>query len=185
MRGLPIRVAELSRGLSRVPCRIPERLYRRLRLVGLSLLFGLLLPGVLMVKPVRAQQGNVDQFMRAKLLHSQKVLEGLTTENFPLIAKHSQDLSLLSQAAAWQVLQTPEYKQHSTEFRRSADALTKAAEAKNLDGAALAYVDVTLKCISCHKYVRGVRMAGSERPSGFRLVAEPRGARPAAVEVRP
>jgi hypothetical protein len=140
---------------------------------------------LLSVVPARAQQGDVDQFMRAKLLHSQKVLEGLTTEDFTMIAKHAQSLSLLSQAAAWQVLQTPEYKQHSTEFRRSADALNKAAEAKNLDGAALAYVDVTLKCINCHKYVRGVRMARNERPSGFKLGAAFEGITPAAIEVRP
>jgi hypothetical protein len=145
---------------------------------------------LLVVVPARAQQGDVEQFMKAKLLHSQKVLEGLATEDFTMIAKHSQDLSLLSQAAAWQVLQTPEYKLHSTEFRRSADALTKAADAKNLDGAALAYVDVTLKCISCHKYVRGVRMAGNERSDGFRLGEIRRGAAQggltsATVEVRP
>jgi cytochrome c556 len=56
-------------------------------------------------------------------------------------------------------LQTPEYSQRSAEFRRAADALTEAARKRNLDGATLAYVDVTTKCVSCHKYVRGVRIA--------------------------
>ncbi|MCO6459590.1 MAG: hypothetical protein J5I93_30110 [Pirellulaceae bacterium] len=122
--------------------------------------------------PGRTQpRDNVDTFMRAKLLHSQKVLEGLTVEDFGMIAKHSQEMSLLSQAAAWNVLQTPEYAQHSGEFRRSADALTKAALAKNLDGAALAYVDVTLKCVNCHRYVRSVRMAQAEPPASIRLGA--------------
>jgi cytochrome c556 len=106
---------------------------------------------------------NVRDFMRAKLSHSQKVLEGLTTEDFDLIAKNSQAMSLLSQATNWQVLQTQEYLQQSQDFRRSADALTEAARKKNLDGAALAYVELTMKCINCHKYVRGVRMAEAER----------------------
>jgi cytochrome c556 len=102
--------------------------------------------------------GNRD-FMRAKLDHAQKVLEGLAMEDHHLIVKHSQELSLLSLAANWQVLQTPEYAQQSLEFRRAVDSLTEAGRKKNLDGAALAYVDVTMKCVNCHKYVRGVRMA--------------------------
>jgi cytochrome c556 len=102
---------------------------------------------------------QVSDFMQAKLTHSQKVLEALALENYDQIAKHSQEMSLLSQAASWQVLQTPEYLQHSIEFRRRADALTQAAKEKNLDGAALAYVEITLKCVQCHKYVRNVRMA--------------------------
>ena len=102
---------------------------------------------------------NVRDFMRKKLVHSQKILEGITTDDLEAVAKHSQDLSLLSQAATWQVLQTPEYLQRSVEFRRAADALTEAAKKRNADGAALAYMDVTMKCVTCHKYVRGVRMA--------------------------
>jgi hypothetical protein len=108
---------------------------------------------------------NVRDYMRVKLGHSQKVLEGLTTEDFDEIAKNSQAMSLLSQATNWQVLQTPEYLQQSQDFRRTADALTEAAKKKNLDGAALAYVELTMKCINCHKYVRGVRMADAEPPN--------------------
>src|ERR1700758_3417083 len=102
---------------------------------------------------------NVRDFMRVKLAHSQKVLEGLATEDFDEIAANAQAMSLLSQATNWQGLQTPEYLQQSRDFRRTADALTDAAKKKNLDGAALAYVELTMKCINCHKYVRGTRMA--------------------------
>ncbi len=105
------------------------------------------------------QRDEVSEFMRLKLDHSQRVLEGLALEDFQMLAKHSQEISLLSQASSWRVLQTPEYLQYSAEFRRTADALTEAARNKNLDGAALRYVDLTLKCVNCHKYVRGVRVA--------------------------
>jgi hypothetical protein len=33
-------------------------------------------------------------------------------------------------------------------------AITEAARNKSLEGAALAYVDATMQCVSCHKYVR-------------------------------
>jgi hypothetical protein len=118
-----------------------------------------------------SQEGPTTKpFMRAKLDHSQKMLEALAMEDFNGMAKESQALSLLSLAASWQVLQTPEYAQQSLEFRRAADAVHNAAEKKNLDGAALAYVQMTMKCVNCHKYVRGVRMAAAEpRASTIRL----------------
>jgi len=105
------------------------------------------------------QPNQVREFMRSKLAHSEQVLGGLVTEDYELIAQHAQHLSLLSQQATWQVLQTPEYLDHSTEFRRAANRLTSAARKKNLDGAALAYVDVTMSCINCHKYVRDTQNA--------------------------
>ena len=52
---------------------------------------------------------DVHSFMQVKLEDSKKVLEGLTIEDFDLIVKNSQAMSLLSEDAIWQVLQTPEY----------------------------------------------------------------------------
>jgi hypothetical protein len=43
------------------------------------------------------------------------------------------------------------------EFQRSINSITEAARKKNLEAAPLAYVDATMKCVSCHKYVRQVR----------------------------
>ncbi|MDX1961585.1 MAG: hypothetical protein SFX18_00440 [Pirellulales bacterium] len=120
-----------------------------------SLIIGGLVGGWAWAKqPEPAPTGNIQDFMRVKLKHSQSILEGLATEDYDKMAKGSQELSLLSLVASWRVLQTEEYVQHSNEFRRAADALRDAAKKKNLDGAALAYVDLTLKCVSCHKYVR-------------------------------
>jgi len=96
-------------------------------------------------------------FMRAKLSHSQKVLEGLALEDFKEIAASSNQLKLLSLDVNWQVMQTEEYIRQSKEFRRAADGLTEAAEKKNLDGAVLAYFQLTQSCVSCHKYVRDQR----------------------------
>ncbi len=113
---------------------------------------------------------DVTAFMRLKLSHSQKILEGIVLEDFRLIEKNAQDVSLLSHDEMWQVFQTPEYLQHSIEFRRSADDVAGAARKRNIDGAALAYMGMTMRCVECHKHVRDVRMAGvpgkSPPPSG-------------------
>jgi len=107
----------------------------------------------------RAAQATVEPdrvagFMRAKLAHSQDVLEGLSLEDFDLIGKGAQELSLVSQDSSWQVLQTEDYARQSAEFRRSCDSLRKAAQEENLDGALLAWMEVTMKCVQCHRYVR-------------------------------
>lgn len=126
--------------------------------------------------PAQAQDENLSKFMREKLTHSQKVLEGLTTENYALIAKHGKELKVLSQAEMWQVLQTPEYLAHSADFRRTAEAMVDAAEKKNLDGASLAYVEMTLKCVNCHKYIKRTKTAQVAPPEELKsLLAERKG----------
>jgi hypothetical protein len=102
---------------------------------------------------------DVAAFMRLKLQHSQKLLEGIALEDFASIEKSAQQLSLLSHEENWRVFTTPEYLRHSEEFRRAVETVREAATKKNVDGAALGYVGMTLNCVQCHKYVRDVRMA--------------------------
>ena len=99
-------------------------------------------------------EDRLSAFMRAKLTHAEKTLEGLTKGDYELIAKHSQAISLLCEDELWSVVQTPEYQERSKEFRRSVDAITEAARKKNLEAATLAYVNATMNCVTCHKYVR-------------------------------
>lgn len=112
---------------------------------------------------IAQQRNDLKDFMRVKLRHSQKVLEGLVLEDFDEVAKNAQELSLLSLAATWQVFETPEYVDYSRKFRNAADALTEAAKQKNLDRATLAFNQVTTRCVECHKYVRGIRMADASK----------------------
>jgi hypothetical protein len=103
-------------------------------------------------EPTRDARG----FMRGKLVHSKAVLESLALEDFGGIARHAEQMKLLSLDANWQVIQSEEYVRHSADFRRSAAALAAAAEKKNLDGAVLAYFQLTQNCVNCHKYVRQI-----------------------------
>jgi len=102
-------------------------------------------------------QEKLSNFMRVKLDHAQQTLEGLSKADFDAIVKHSQAISLLCEDEMWMVMQTAEYRERSNEFRRTVNAITDAARKKNLEAAALAYVDATLKCVSCHKYIRQER----------------------------
>lgn len=102
---------------------------------------------------------STSEIMKMKLDHAQRVLEGIATENYELILANAQKLSRLSQATGWHARQTPEYEAFTVEFRRHADALVKAAKNKNVDAASVAYFQMTISCVSCHKYMRGSKVA--------------------------
>ena len=115
----------------------------------------MLAAGVVVSSAQNKKSRATKEFMRDKLELTQGILEGLAVENIDLILSRSQRLSAMSQQVDWKVFENPDYEQQSIAFRRNVDALTKAAKNKNLDGATLAYVRVTMSCIECHKYVRG------------------------------
>lgn len=102
---------------------------------------------------------KLHQLMQKKLTHSQKVLEGIVLNDYDKITDNAQELILISKAIEWKVLKTPQYEMHSNEFRRSAENVAQAAKNKNIEGATLAYMDMTMVCVRCHKHVREVRQA--------------------------
>lgn len=103
---------------------------------------------------------GTQEAMRLKLGYSEKVLEGISLENYGMIKTNAQRLVALSRLAGWRARQTPEYELFSNEFRRQAEGLVIAANEKNLDAATIAYVQLTFSCTACHKYMRGAKVAG-------------------------
>ena len=92
-----------------------------------------------------------------KLEYSKNVLEGLTLENYDAISKNAKALKRLSEAAEWEVPTIPnatDYVAFTSEFQRHCDELVQKAKDKNIDGATLAYLRLTMNCVKCHKYVR-------------------------------
>jgi hypothetical protein len=102
---------------------------------------------------------DASALMQKKLTHAQKVLEGIAVADLDKIAEHAKELSELSKQAEFKVLKTAQYDLHANEFRRTLDDMQKATRAKNLDAATLAYMDMTMTCVRCHKHVREVRVA--------------------------
>ena len=93
--------------------------------------------------------------MRAKLVGSQSVLDGLVTENFGLIHRGAENMKLISEAVQWPKAEDKVYDHFGHEFRRQCDKLMKQADEKNLEGAHYTYLSMTSTCIDCHNYVRG------------------------------
>lgn len=102
-------------------------------------------------------------YMRKKLEASNQVLEGLCTDDFGLIEQGARRLTEMSTSERWRVTNDPMYRQFSGDFREITQQLVEAAEKKNLDRATLKWVDATMACIDCHRFVRGIRIADSSR----------------------
>ncbi len=111
---------------------------------------------------------DLSHFMRVKLEASGKILEGLAIEDFSLIVQGARQLNAMSKAEKWRVSNDPIYRQFSGDFQRVTQELVEAAQGDNLDRAALKWMDATMGCIECHRYARGMMIAGEyhESPAG-------------------
>jgi hypothetical protein len=101
-------------------------------------------------------------FMQLKLRNAQLILEGVSVKDFKLIESSAETLVLLSQKAQFQMGNIPGYERYGDEFRRTAESLIRLSKDKNLDGAALAYVQLTTNCVNCHRHLREARGNASQ-----------------------
>ncbi len=104
-------------------------------------------------KPAGSRSAH-KEFMRKKLDSAQSILEGLALEDFKRIAKGAAELKAASTSAEFNVINDGFYNAYADKFRRTTEKMTKAARENNVDGATLGYLDMTLSCVECHKYVR-------------------------------
>jgi hypothetical protein len=105
---------------------------------------------------------GLSKFMRQKLEASSTVLEGLCTEDLELVSKGSKVLLQMSHEERWRVSADMLYRRYSNEFSAAVEELLKESEDQDMDGTSLAWVNVTMKCLKCHEWVRGTVIAAEE-----------------------
>ena len=99
------------------------------------------------------------EYMRVKLAASNMVLEGMCTDDMTLVEHGARKLNEMSTSERWRVSNDPMYRQFSGDFREITQQLLSAAEKKNMDRVTLKWMDATMSCIECHRFVRGIRIA--------------------------
>lgn len=102
----------------------------------------------------RNRTEELQRFMRRKLDASNRILEGLATEDSRLVKTGAEALSTMCEAEEWRVSKDVMYRQFSNDFQRGTKLLADAAQAGDLDKALVRWMDVTIQCIDCHKFVR-------------------------------
>lgn len=93
--------------------------------------------------------------MKVKLKRAQALIEALAREDYKALEESAAALGSISKAAEFlRAYKTEEYEFQARVFQRSADTLVEKAKSKNLDGATLAYLDMTRSCVACHSHFR-------------------------------
>ena len=101
----------------------------------------------------------LSKFMRQKLHASNQILEGLCTEDLTMVQEGAKVMTRMSHEERWRVSSDMMYRRYSNEFISAVDELEKDAEANDLNKASLAWVNVTMKCLKCHEWVRNTVVA--------------------------
>ncbi len=123
--------------------------------------------------PPEKQKGSADKqdeparslqrFMRQKLQASSLILEGLCTEDLAMVSESSDTLMKMSHEEHWRVSNDMMYRRYSEQFVHAVEELKSEAEDNDMNGTSLAWVNVTMKCLKCHEWVRNTVLADAEK----------------------
>jgi len=104
------------------------------------------------------QEPEANFWMKKKLEFSQHILAGLATADFDQISKSAKSMNKLSQIERWtRRTNAEEYRTQLQFFRFANDDLVRQAEKKNIEGVSLAFSQLTLTCVNCHKVIRDTK----------------------------
>ncbi len=121
--------------------------------------------GILIVSSVsRSQDQKDDQsetlasnqlLMKDKLVQMNRILEGLTLDDFDKVTKSAKTLQMISKAASWHIVDpSPRYERLSKNFQEQSLDLERHAKDQNIDAAMLDLVRLNVTCAQCHQHMR-------------------------------
>lgn len=123
------------------------------RSVIVGVLVALLLPVTLTAEDPKDEK-EPSFWMKQKLKYSQEILNGLAMEDYESIENSALSMKGLSKIESF-VRQKPEgYRVQLKTFEFSVNELARNAQEKNIDGATLAFTQMTISCVNCHKELR-------------------------------
>lgn len=93
-------------------------------------------------------------WMKKKLEHSQTIFQALAQGDFEAMQGASEKLRLLNDVEHFVRVRNPKYRTQLEMFRDANEELRKQAGQKNLEGTVLAFHQLTLSCVNCHKLLR-------------------------------
>jgi hypothetical protein len=95
--------------------------------------------------------------MRDKLVQMNRVLEGLTLDNFDQVAAAGDRMWMISKATGWHISDpTPRYELLAKNFQETAGDLQRHAKERNVEAATLDLVRLNIMCAQCHQHMREI-----------------------------
>lgn len=120
-----------------------------------GLLMGLVLFSTpLVLRAAEPSDQDSSYWMKKKLEHSQKVFAALSQADFEAMEESARMLAKLNQIEKFVRGRDQAYRAQLDIFRYAVEDVRKEAEAKNIDGVTLAFNQMTLSCVNCHKLLR-------------------------------
>lgn len=95
-----------------------------------------------------------DVWMQKKLKFSQQVLAGIAAGDFDQIAKAADTLKGMDKIESFIRARTPRYRVQLQLFQDANEEILRQANAENLEGVTLAFNQLTISCVNCHKHLR-------------------------------
>ena len=92
--------------------------------------------------------------MKAKTAYAHRLLDAVVQEDFDVIRDQAFRMKAVAETADWNTAESPQFVRETESFIRATDRLFQAAKQNNGDAAALAYMEVTLSCVHCHRYLK-------------------------------
>ena len=96
----------------------------------------------------------VSFWMKKKLEYSQNILAGIANADFDKIVANAESMRKLSTIEGFIRGKTPGYRTQLHIFEESTDEIIRQAKKDNVDGAALAFTQLSISCVNCHKQLR-------------------------------
>lgn len=93
-------------------------------------------------------------WMKKKLDYSQNILSGLASGDFDKIVENAEAMQGLSKVEWFIRGRTPGYRTQLEIFLDANGEIIKQAKQDNLEGSTLAFTQLTISCVNCHKQLR-------------------------------
>jgi hypothetical protein len=110
-------------------------------------------------RPAVADEKPTD-WMKQKLEMSQHILAGLTKGDFEAVEANAQKMNVVNYMEKLVAADQPHYKEYMRQlnsFETANRELLRQASKKNIEGSTLAYMQLTVSCVHCHRVVRDAK----------------------------
>lgn len=102
----------------------------------------------------RRAEKTASGWMKLKLEYSQKILAGIAEADFDKIVQNAEAMQGLTTIEAFVRGRAPGYSTQLEFFKDANAELIKQGKKDSVEGAALAFTQMTLSCVNCHKRLR-------------------------------
>ena len=104
--------------------------------------------------PKEDESKDPSVWMRMKLEYSKNILEGVTKADFALIEQNAAKMRGLNRFERFVRGRWDGYAEQLQTFQEANDEIIKQARKDNVEGATLAFTQMTISCVTCHKKLR-------------------------------